>query len=68
MSPRRCAIQEVQTRFARPARKSLNDIRGNGAGRFPQLTAKLELLERRKVFKREQMEFDEQIVRALPGD
>jgi hypothetical protein len=60
-------IQEIQTRSARTTGKSLNDIRSHRVGRFPQLTTELELLQRRKLIQREQMELDEEIVGTLPA-
>jgi hypothetical protein len=49
-------------------RESFNNVCGHRVGSLPKLSAELEPLERRKLFDRQLMEFDEEVVGALPRD
>jgi hypothetical protein len=51
-----------------PPRESFNDVRGHRIGRFPDLAAEFEPLERWKLFESELMKLDEEVVGALPRD
>src|SRR4029450_6212274 len=61
-------VQEIQTGSAMPPRESFNDVCRHRVGGLPDLAASLEALKRGKLFDRQLMELDEQVVGALPGD